>query len=74
MGGLEFVFLPLADSTGLTQLTLDRKQWEKFITTIKSESVVRASGIVHERPDIDKREVCILDRVELLCHEHLGTN
>jgi len=50
--GQNLLFLTLRDSTGLTQLILDRNH-DAFTTAAKlnRESVVSVSGIVHKRPD-----------------------
>ena len=50
-------FLPLADSTGTVQLTLETSRWGQVLDKVRREAVVRATGTVQARPEKDQREV-----------------
>jgi aspartyl-tRNA synthetase len=54
---LEVAFIPVADHSGFTQLTLDKQRWKEVIADITSETVIRASGVVQARPERDQRQV-----------------
>ncbi len=57
LGGLDIAFIPLADSTGTIQLTLETSKWSKLLDSLRREAVVRASGTVQARPEKDQNKV-----------------
>ncbi len=52
-------FIPLYDHTGATQLTCAAQEWRDVLSSMKTETVVKATGIVQERPKNDQNEVLI---------------
>ena len=56
---MDMIFLPLADATGVVQLTLRGSEWQQFLTELSKESVVKVTGVVHARPAKDQNKVCV---------------
>ena len=52
-------FIPLYDHTGTTQLTCSAQEWRDFLTSLRTETVIKAIGVVQERPDIDQNKVFV---------------
>ena len=50
-------FVPLYDRTGTTQLTIVAQKWKEVLSMLKTETVVKATGVVAERPDKDQNQV-----------------
>ena len=71
LGALEVAFLPLADHTGFVQLSVEKGKWAEFLSEVRSEAVVKASGVVSARPERDQRggssdvEI-IVEQIEIL--------
>lgn len=65
VGSTQSCFLPLADHSGFTQLLVDQEIWKDALSSIKSESVVRASGIVAGRPIRDQRQSDMTGSIEV---------
>ena len=63
--------MPLTDSTGSAQLTLDKEKWSDLISSVRAETVVRVSGTVQARPEKDQRGVCVCVCVHVcMCNVH----
>ena len=58
IGALDVAFIPLYDHTGTIQLTCLSQEWKEILSSLKTESVVKAKGVVMERPEKDRNEVC----------------
>ena len=50
-------FIPLYDHTGTTQLTCAAKEWGDVLSSMRTETVIKATGIVQERPENDQNKV-----------------
>ena len=58
IGALDVAFIPLYDHTGTIQLTCLSREWKEILSCLKTESVVKARGVVMERPEKDRNKVC----------------
>lgn len=59
-GHLDVTFIPLYDHTGTTQLICLEQEWKDLLLSLKTESVIKATGVVVERPKKDHNKVCCL--------------
>ena len=50
-------FVPLYDHTGTTQLTCHGEEWKDLLSSLRTETVVKATGVVQARPDEDQNKV-----------------
>ena len=50
-------FIPLYDHTGTTQLTCAAHEWRDVLSSMKTETVIKATGMVQERPENDQNRV-----------------
>jgi len=57
IGELDVAFLPLADSSGCVQLLIQKNRWNDFLSSVKIDSVVKASGVLQARPEKDQKSV-----------------
>ena len=54
IGALNVAFVPLGDHTGTVQLTCDSQKWTDLLSSLSTETVVMAKGIVKPRPEKDR--------------------
>ena len=52
-------FVPLYDHTGTTQLICSTPEWRDLLSSLKTETVIKATGIVKERPEKDQNKVTV---------------
>lgn len=52
-------FVPLYDHAGTTQLTCSAQEWREFLASLRTETVIKATGVVQVRPDTDQNKVII---------------